>query len=265
MRDALIDGIAKALEDQKVTVERMGDTLNAKVGMGLTAHKANLDLEPLLARLESEPEARHARLIAGFVSGVKGVLLEPSRSKAGNWSYSLSAGRMVPTLEVDTFALGVQAASGEEAWTMPFAGDLVIGCMVELDRGRRALTKPQVERWGATDDRVYSAARSMLFHRTRESYAKPQASEAGVHSLKVGDGYDAMRGFILTDLYYAELDESRFRFAAPHPDTILYTDDASSYDALAAATRDAHAEAEYPLSDLVYRLEGRSAVPVEGA
>ena len=70
-----------------------------------------------------------------------------------------------------------------------------------------------------------------------------------------------MRGFILTDLYYADLDETRFRFSAPHPDVILYTDDVSSYDALAKAARDAHDAATYPLSDQVYRLEGRTAIP----
>ena len=258
-RDDLIEAAAQALRELRLEAERIGDTLNVTQGRGRMAVKANLDMDPLLERLDgvADPVER-ARHLGGFASGVKGVLAEPPRSKAREWTYEMTAGRMLPNLESDAFLLGVAAASEDEAWHTRFSEDLILTVYVELDRGLRVLTRQQVEAWGATDDRIYSAARSMLFHKTRQARRAPLEQTPRVHELRVGDGFDAARSIVVTEVFFTELDEASFRFAAPHQDALLYvqgTDD-EALTQLQAATQAAYAEADYPLSPRLYRLDG---------
>lgn len=256
-RDELIAAIADALGEHRVSTERIGDTLNATLGKGLMASKANLDLAPVLEHLEGVAPEALPRQIAGFASGVRAVMLEPKRSKASQWTYEETAGRMLPNLEVDTFVLGAEAAGQETPWHARFSDELLLTVYIQLDRGLRLVTLPQMERWGATDDRIYSAARSMLFHRTRDAQLAPHEDLAHVRRVRVGDGYDAVRSIVLTDVFFADLDESSFRFSAPHQDLLLYVqgDDEERLAQLREATRRAFEGADYPLSDAIYSLE----------
>lgn len=261
-RDEFIETLAETLGEFRLHTERVGDTLNVSQGKSRLATKANLDLNPILTRLEAAPDADTDRLMGGFASGVKAVLAEPKNSKADSWSFELTAGRMVANLEADTFLEGVEAAGQKPAWYTRFSDELILVTMIELDRGFRVLTAEQVQGWGVTDDRVYSAARSMLFHKTRNTSLRQNDPRPSVHHIKVGDGYDAARAIVATDAFFTELDEASFRFSAPHQDILLYvqgTDD-ETLQALKEATQQAYNDAEYPLSTQIYQLQiGRPA------
>lgn len=256
-RETHIEAISDALGARRLEVERIGDTLNVKDGPGRFASKANLDLEPILDVLGDADEANQRRLIAGFVNGVKTVLAEPPRSKAGDWTYEQTAGRVMPNLEVDTYLLGVKAAGMEEPWHVRFSDDLLLVITIELDRGYRPLTQAQVDAWGATSDRVYSAARSMLFHKTRDVRLRKDEPSPGVHMVKLGDGHDAARSIVLTEVFFSELDEGTFRFGTPNQDMLYYVQslDEETLEALASATREAYEASDYPLSSALFELQ----------
>ncbi len=255
-----LDALIKALEAQRIAVEPIAGTLNLTRGKGLTASKANIDPAPLFTRLEeAEDEATTQRLLAGYVSGVSLTLMEPPNSKASAMSYEQIAGRMMPNIEVDTYILGVKAASGFEPWYVPFTDGLIQVVYLNLDRGMRPLTQDQVERWGATDDRIFSAARSMLFHKTRHALIEPvDEAHPDIKRVTMGDGYDAARGMVLTDVFFSELDEQRFRFAMPSQDVILFTeltkDEPERLTDLKEAAKGLFNKTNYPISSDIYKL-----------
>ena len=255
-RETHIEAISDALVARRLEVERIGDTLNVKDGPGRFASKANLDLEPILSALGEANETNHRRMIAGFVNGVKTVLAEPPRSKASEWTYQQTAGRVMPNLEVDTYLMGAKAAGSEEPWHVRFSEDLLLVITIELDRGYRPLTQAQVEAWGTTSDRIYSAARSMLFHKTRDVRLRQDDPAPGVHTVKLGDGHDAARSIVLTEVFFSELDEGTFRFSTPNQDLLYYVQalDEKTLEALAQATREAYEASDYPLSSELFEL-----------
>lgn len=276
-RQDLLQKIITGLRHRRLEVERVGDTLNLASGAGRMAHKANLDPEPFFAWLQarevSEAEATRelSRQLGGYLRGVELVLSEPVNSPASRWSYEQSAGRMTNAIEVEGFIHGVEAATeGERPWHAPFAEGLIQVVTLSLDRGMRPLTERQVEAWGATDDRVFSAARSMLYHKTRDAELTPHPEEPGVFQVTQGDGFDAARCLVLPDVFFLELDEASFRFALPSPDLLLYTqareDQPERLTALARAAKSAHDSEEYPLSAKTYKLAGgrpTTAAPCE--
>lgn len=262
-REALIEAVSERLVAEKVEVSRVADTLNVKFGQGLIAHKANVDVSALLERLRDVDAADHARQIAGFVSGVKAVLSEPLNSKAGGWEFRQAAARLMPNIEVETFVLGAQAA-GEDPWTIELGGGLVQAFFLELDRGMRVVTRAQVAAWGTTRDRMEVAARSMLFHRTREVAQRELVPGfAGVLQVRVGDGWDSARGAVLPDLFFTEIDEAKYRFALPHHDLLLFTEEDGSgarSAALREAARAAYGAAAAPITTEIFSL--RDHLPV---
>ena len=250
---SLREQLIEALRARDMHVEPIGGMFNLSSGTGPRATKLNIDPSALVRRLEAEPEAAQRRLMAGYVSGVDLALSEPPRSQANQLSYEQIAGRMLPNLEVETFALGVSDALGVAPWSAPFVEDLIQVVYLDLDRGRRPLTLDQVERWGATDDRIYSAARSMLFHRTRDVELEAAEGAPGLWRVSRGDGHDAARCMVLPDVFYAELDESRFIFSIPSQDELLYAqprpeEREEAIAALKLAAEAIHKRASYPLS-----------------
>ncbi|MFU8802724.1 MAG: hypothetical protein ACNA8W_02845 [Bradymonadaceae bacterium] len=248
--------LADDLRSRRVDVQPVGQTLNVAQGQGLMAHKANIDPVALVERLEATPAAGHRRLIAGFASGVKHVLMEPSRSRAADWTFVESTGGLVPNLEVDTFILGAEAASGESPWVLPFADDIVVAYLIELDRGLRVLTASQTKRWGVTRDRITSAARSILFHKTRTATPEPHEDFQLVQVIQVGDEYDAVRALVIADAFYSDIDES-FRFSLPAQDLFYFvpSDSPDHLQALRQATDQTFTAATYPLSSRLFRFE----------
>ena len=249
-RQRWLDTLEDTLTDMRASVERVESMFNVEVGRGITASKASIDPAPLLEELEGVDASQHERLIAGYASGVKHVLLEPKRSDAAQWDFVESAGRLMPNVEVYTFALGAEAAAGSPPWTQDFYEDLIVAYFIELDRGIRVLTEEQFERWTAPAERVTAAGRSLLFHKSRN--LSPEKVD-GVERIHTGDGYDAMRCIVVADVFFADFDDS-FRFSMPSQDAFLFvrghTDE--HLDTLRAATDAAFADAEYPLSRSIY-------------
>lgn len=255
--EQVIGAVVARLEAARVEVGRVADTLNVKYGQGLVAHKANITLDALMARLSASDVGAHDRLIAGFVSGVCAVLAEPLNSKAAGWEFRQAAARMMINVEVDTFILGAEAA-GERPWVMPLEGDLVMVVVLQLDRGLRVVSQQQVEAWGTTRDRLAVAARSMLFHRTREvAQREPVEGAPGVQRIKVGDGWDAARSIVIPDLFFAEINEAKYRFIMPHQDVLYFTEEDGSgapTAALIALAKAEYAAAKYPISEAIFKL-----------
>lgn len=253
--DSHISEIADALKARRLDVEPVDDGLEVSQGTGIMAHDTRLDPEDFARRLPDDDRARR-RQIAGFARGVKHVLLEPSRSDAHEADFVDSAGGLVPTIEIPTFADGVAAAAGEPAWTLDFPDDLIVAYLIELDRGLRVLTAPQVERWGVAEDRITSGARSKLFHETRDLDFQPFRDSQSVHRLHAGDGYDAARCFVVADAFYTEIDDG-FRFAMPSPQHFLcvFDDRDQTVKELATAARTTYHEVDAPLSTSVFRFD----------
>ncbi len=258
--DAIVQQLEDALRSRRLDVEAVEDTFNVSQGSGIMAHKANIDPRPLLEYLDdSDRELR--RDIAGYVSGVKHVLLEPSRSSADEWSFVESAGGLVPSLEVPTFQLGVQAAADEPAWTLDFDDDLVVAYFVQLDRGLRVVTQPQFDGWGISADRLTSGARSILFHKTRELDFQPLDSFESVYRLHSGDGYDAARCFVVSDAFYSRVDDG-LRFGMPSPDHFIcvFDSDAESIGELSEAIDEIYETVDYPLTDQIFEFDASQPV-----
>lgn len=250
-----------ALVERRLDVTEVDGTLNVSQGVGISAHKTNIDPSALFDRLEGADAPE--RLIAGYANGVKGVLMEPKRSRATEWTFEKTAGRLMPNLEVDTFALGVEAAtSGDPAFVQPFLDDLVIAFYIELDLGMRVLTQSQFDGWTATPERIYSGARSMLFHRTRETPWKHWEEAPQLKYIARSDSYDAARCLVFADAYFTELQDD-LRFSLPSQDTFLFSPDGEDLDALKAQTQRIHAEAETPLSTRLFAFSNGRPVPAE--
>lgn len=243
------------LVERRAKVTRNQGQLHVQFGRSLTAAKADIDPGALWPVLEDAPEAERERLIQGFASGVHNVLLEPRRSKAKQWDYKEAAGTLVPNIEVFTFRLGAEAA-GSPAWTIDFHEDLIVAYYFELNIGRRVLSQAQFERWSATASQVTSAARSILYHKSRDASPEPVENFSGVEIVHMGDEYDAIRSIIVVDLFFGDFKDS-FRFTMPSQDALLYVkgNAPEQLDALREAS-DAHFEAaDYPLSRSIYTFE----------
>ena len=239
--------ICDKLRELRLEVQQVGQTLNVSQGAGLTAHKANIDPQPQAPR---DPE----RWAAGYAHGVKCVLLEPVRSRARQWSFVESAGSVLPTVEATSFVDGVRDAGGEEPWYEPLPDDLVFAWTMRLDHGMRVVTQRQFEDWGVSRDRVVAAARSLLFHQTREASWLSGDWTEDVRAIRVGDGHDAARILVVEDVFYSDVDAS-WRFAFPEPDLLLAVDTPDSIHALRAVARRRYEAAPYPLSPSVWRME----------
>ena len=261
--DNYLTELIDALQIRRVTVERKGHIFDVKKGTGIMAHESTFDAGPLLEELKDHQLPRR-RQIAAFASGVHHVLLEPSRSQASQWDFVESTGGLIPGIHAPGFEQGVEAAAGESAWTVDFFGDLRIAYFIKLDRGMRVLTKPQVERWGVSDDRITSAARSILFHNTRNLDFQTFDDGAYVKQLRSGDGHDATRCLVVGDAFFGDIDAG-FRFTMPSPDHFLAVMDATaeSTEELRQTTESTYQDVDYPLSTQVFRFETGKPVPDE--
>ena len=96
----------------------------------------------------------------------------------------------------------------------------------------------------------------MLFHKTRDVRLRQDDPAPGVHTVKLGDGHDAARSIVLTEVFFSELDEGTFRFSTPNQDLLYYVQalDEKTLEALAQATREAYEASDYPLSSELFEL-----------
>jgi len=245
-----MEQIICVLNDQGISATAFESTINATFGEGIQEHRANLLIPAGL-----EVDSLQNRI--AFARGVRAVLSESPRSRAGKWTFEQSAGRLFPAVETRRFLEGVYSAAGTLPFSTRLTSDLFYVFYIEADQGRRILTQTQADAWGATEDRIYSAARSMLFHRTRN--LRWESCEGPVLTIRAGDGYEAARGIVFADAYFAETTED-FRIAIPEPGTYLFVKDSSpgSVDALKAVALRTYSQSTSPLSTAIFALRSAS-------
>lgn len=190
------------------------------------------------------------------------VLQEAPKSRASTWTFNQAAGRIFPIVETAAFGIGVRAASGSSAFTLPLYDDLNFAFIIESDRGWRCLTSTQAEAWGVASDRIRAAARSMLYHRTRDLPWRPV--DEHVFQIQKGDGFDAARCMVFEDVFFSDVGP-HFRFGIPDPDTLLFVrgDSPAELDALKTAVDKLYASATAPLSARLYAQDGFSLRPAD--
>jgi hypothetical protein len=215
-----------------------------------------------LGELQRQAQARglDAPQVAAFLAGAAWFLDEPPTHKGRSYHYIDAAGRLLPLVQADAFSAGHEAAGGGALWRVPLGQGLWLGASIQLDRGRCALTQAQMAGWGVAEDRVTSALRSMLFHKSWDVVPRV---EGAWELYQAGDGLDAERALILEDLDYG-----RFRaglwVALPHAGALMVLEAArleqraafaqaarARYEAAAQGSDPAHV----PLSPRVYALE----------
>lgn len=262
MKDEYLLELKETLRELGLKVDEVAGTLNITQGTGILASKTNLDPLPFLESLPEERASRRREFL-GYSRGVKHVLLEPKRSDASTWSFVESAGSILPSLELGSFAKGAEAAAGTAPFTLPFRDGVILAYLMRLSRGVRVLTAQQVQDWGVAKDRITAGARSLLFHRTRELHFRPFEGSKKVSTLKAGDGHDAARYLVVADAFYSEVD-SRFHFAIPSSEVFLcvFQNDKDSLEELRRAALSVYETTDSPLSLGIYSFDGSTPVPV---
>jgi len=255
----------EALGGAGLTVEIAGDALWVERPTRDDGEDVRVDVRDFLDSLPEEGrEAR--RSVSAFASGIRHALLEPPESDAAEQTFTEIAGRLGMALHAEPFAAGVEATAGSPAWTSPLVDDLRFVCLIELDAGTRVVTEDQFDRWSATEDRLISGARSMLFHKAQHTAPEAVDSFESVERLRIGDGYDAARILVLADLMFSELDRSS-RVAVPTSND-LYLVREGSDDGVAELERAVEqrvARSDYPLTTKLFRLERGRPETVGGA
>ena len=258
--EASLEALCAALEARKLKVKRAaGGAITVQEGVGLRAQEATLELSALERALERAQPAHRAGLLRACSYGVKGALVTPARAQVmDQWTYEQVAGKMFLGVVDPGLDAGVQAVTGSPCWRLPIDEDLGLMAWIELEQGRRPITQAQAQRWGVTDDRVQSAARSMLYHRTRDVIThRGYLGHPEVQAVALGDGLDAARCVVICDVLFGELDEFKAVMAMPHPDLLLLAPsrEAQALAQLQAAAWAAYEAAEHPLSPRIYALE----------
>jgi len=252
---ALHTDLIAALDHLRLAAVADGDNLTVEAGTGRRQARRSIGLDGLAARIDAHPAQRRAA-VAGFASGVAGVVKAPHDLLAASWGFVEAAGRLVPAIEHATFGLGVIAAGGEPPWTVEFVGELVVAYYLELDRGVEILTRSRFEGWAVTPDRVTCAGRSLLCHKTMSGGLEPFEA-TGLEAYRFGDGYDAARALVMADVDYQRC-RSGVLFAIPHPHILLVrspTKDGDALDGFQRAVDRLYEEARYPLSRALFAIE----------
>lgn len=263
--DALFETLTQSLRRHGLAVSVVHHTLNVSRGEGLQEKKANVDPGAFFEELLVLEPSEALRLVLGYARGIFHAFLEPVRSRGSALDFYASAGKLAMALEVRSFARGIEAVTGELAWTRPFVDDLVWVCHIELDQGLRVLTQPQFERWEVSADRVWAGARSMLYHRSRALRPVPLASVegfAGIEGIEGvcvadnGDGAGAARCAVLGDLFFSDI-SAGFRFALPTPELMVFVQEHSpqALASLAQATQMAVERGSYALSSALFGFD----------
>ena len=247
--------LSDALTSLGLQVTHTADVWEVTRGHGPKSTAVTFDIAAVPAG-DSEAAARLQH--CAFARGVYAVINEPRNSDAATWDYLACAGRLTPSIEHKAFVDGA-AACGQRAWTIEFNDDLVVTYHIELDRGSRLLTWSQFLMWGVTPDRISSASRSLLYYKTAQDALsgefEPDPASGG-HFYQIGDGNDAARALILSDLDFQRVRRGLI-FAVPHADILLITDktDASSLRKFNQAVSDSFGAAQWPLSRGLFTYE----------
>ena len=257
----------------RTRLERAGLTVNEdssqsewRVSRGGDPFEATgtFDPDPLLQRISSVPTDDREPFVSAVVRGIVEVLYEPDESDAAQWEFDRAAGAILPTLERPGFEVGASAVSGEDIRRESFEADLFVTYRILLDAGKRVLTDGQFEGWNASADRVSSAARSLLFHRSRDAEPTPLAEDGPVEQFAMNDGHDAARLTVIEDLMFGEFDSSS-RLAIPTADTLLFVrnGDEESVRTLRSTCKEQYDASDHPLTRKLFQFRRSKPKPVD--
>lgn len=257
----------------RTRLERAGLTVNEdasrtewQVSRGGDPFEATgaFDLDRLLEQISSVPTDDQGPFVGAVVRGIAEVLYEPDNSDAAQWEFDRAAGAILPTLERPGFEIGASAVSGEDIRREPFEADLFITYRILLDAGKRVLTTGQFEGWKASADRVSSAARSLLFHRSRDADPTPLSEDGPVEQFAMDDGHDAARLTVIEDLMFGEFDSSS-RLAIPTADSLFFVrnGDEESVRTLRSACNQQYEASDHPLTRRLFQFRRSKPKPVD--
>ncbi len=245
---ALLEALEALLETHAFQLERSAE------GAALVEGEGVYVVLPLaeMADAHKESGVDVVSWASSFVEGVAAVLdASPADEEL---TFAEAAAVLVPRLEGAGFSAGVRAAGGERVYMRPWADSLRITYWLTLDLGPRLVTASEVERWGVSDDRMSSAARSLLYHRTEEAAATVKDE---VSCYAIGDGYDTGRVMVLEDLQWGRFDGALL-LGVPSTGRLVFraatdrAEDVAAFRAMVEADYDA---ATRPLALGVFRLE----------
>jgi uncharacterized protein YtpQ (UPF0354 family) len=190
-----------------------------------------------------------------FARGVASALSVPRNVDGETLEFPEAVATVLPVIEHDAFAIGLEAAGSGPAYRHPLASGLRVYFEVELDDGVHVLTQRQVERWGCTTDRIFKAALSILFHRSW-TCSLERAEDGPLLAANGGDGRDAAR-LLIADLWSPEHTGEAAWVAIPSLDDLYLVRVSEDPEGtrIAEAAREAFLNAEAPLSEDIFRLE----------
>ena len=134
--------------------------------------------------------------IAGVSAGIREKICRAQ-------TFSDVAGGIFPRVVSDHWWDGFVSVCDEPLMYVPWGDSLRVVFAVEETFHRTLLGVGNVQRWGVTEDRVTSAARSNLY--SRSTSPMTQLTEpVACQQFELGDSYDSGRAFVLSDLLWRE-------------------------------------------------------------
>lgn len=190
---------------------------------------------PLDGLDEAALDADLLAVAAGIEAAVK--LAGPVRDEP----FGVGAASLLARVERARFVAGYDAVvagrggdDGERLCHRSLGAGLVAAYVYDAGWSFSYVSRAQAAHWGATPERIDSAARSALYARAEVDHAS--------HLVQVGDGYDASRALIASDVFYHLATEDGLLLAVPSRDLLL-VGPAATPEATAAA----FAAARYPI------------------
>ena len=197
---------------------------------------------PLEGLDEGALDAEVLAVAAGMEAAIK--LSGPVRDEP----FGVGAASLLARVERARFVDGYDAViagrgdgEGERLCTLDLGAGLVAAYVFDAGWSFTYVSRAQATRWGATPERVESAARSGLYARATIPHDPPR--------VETGDAYDASRVLVAADLFYHLATADGLPVAVPSRDLLLVGPAAT-----AEATAQAFAAARYPICPVPLRL-----------
>ncbi len=230
--DALLDDLRTLLSGVRLSLEPDGE------GFSLVSERGTRRLDSLPLD-DIDPAARKAELMAvasGLEAAVKiGADVEDA-------DFVVGAANLLPHIERTRFVTAYASACDDPAARLVTRALGASLSVVYVRDGRwrfHYVGQGQLARWDVDASTLDAGARSNLYHRAEVDY---RATEVGL-----GDGYDAARLLLASDVFYHRDDGDGVNMAIPDRDMLLVDEGMGSL-----ASR--FAEARYPLCPYPLRV-----------
>lgn len=199
---------------------------------------------------EAARDAEVLAVAAGIEAAVK--LSGPVRDE----SFGVGAASLLARVERARFAAAYDAVmagrgadDAERLCYSDLGAGLIAAYVFDAGWSFTYVSRAQAERWGASGDRIHSAARSNLYARAHVPHTSTRVA--------IGDGYDASRAIIANDVLFHLGTADGLQLAVPSRDLLLVGPEATP-----DAAAEAFADARYPISPAVMRLLRGHLTPI---